>query len=293
MKKIYLTISLIFCALLLANFAYADAAPPFAVIHLDSGGENIPNETLYVEALSCEDENFTSPESYYSENPPPNFNTSIYDEEKNCYWKRYSEAGYCKDDVCPIYRGFPYGKNFRIAIHVMSLNKTFITKEQEAGDVTVGMNRYYISLAGSLEQDGISIIQDVKLENSYTNKSNIFGYFIAALVTTIIIELLVAWIYFSITKIKKKALFSVIYANLISVPIAWILVLFIRFMPTAIFSIVTIAEIFAVVFEAYFIHWLNKKQIKLKQAFILSLVMNIASFILGASILISIILLVG
>ncbi len=285
MKKITLTISLIFCALLLANFVYADAAPPFALIYLDNGEENIPNETLYAEALSCVDENFTSPEKYYSENPHPDFNTKVYDEEKNCYWKRYSEVGYCEENICYIYRGFPYGQNFRIAVHIVSLNKTFITKEQSAEEVTVGMNRYYISLAGSLEQEGMSIIQDVKLKNSYTDEASIFSYFIAALIITIILELLVAWIYFSITKIKKKVLLSIIYANLISVPIVWILVIFIRFMPTAIFNVLIIAEIFAVVFEAYFIHWLNKKQIKIKQAFILSIIMNLASFLLGALIL--------
>lgn len=48
---------------------------------------------------------------------------------------------------------------------------------------------------------------------------------------------------------------------------------------------IAIAEAFAVVFEAYFIHWLNKKIISLKRSFILSIAMNAASFVIGGIIL--------
>jgi hypothetical protein len=42
-----------------------------------------------------------------------------------------------------------------------------------------------------------------------------------------------------------------------------------------------LSEIFAIVFEAYFIYYLNKQAITLKKSFVLSTIMNLASLIIG------------
>lgn len=118
---------------------------------------------------------------------------------------------------------------------------------------------------------------------------------ILALALTVIIELIVLIIFLRKWKVRtdkwKKPVISLIIADIISVPFVWIIFFFLLIM----FSVISlwagallsifIAEISAVVFEAYFIYWLNKKIITLKRSFILSIVMNIASFLIGGIVL--------
>ena len=107
-----------------------------------------------------------------------------------------------------------------------------------------------------------------------------FSSFIKALIITLILELLVALIYLSSTKISKKVLLYVLIANIISLPIVWFLFPSIQIMPL-VFLIFIISEIFAVIFEAYFIHYFNKNIISLKKSFILSMIMNLVSLFVG------------
>ncbi len=119
--------------------------------------------------------------------------------------------------------------------------------------------------------------------------------FILALALTIIIELAVLAVFLRRWNIKikewLKPVATLIIANIISVPLVWLIFFFLIAMLVTIFpwlSIILsfiIAEALAVIFEAYFIFWINKKAIDMKRAFILSIVMNIASFIIGGIIL--------
>ncbi|MDP2750704.1 MAG: hypothetical protein Q8O89_07785 [Nanoarchaeota archaeon] len=117
--------------------------------------------------------------------------------------------------------------------------------------------------------------------------------FVPALILTILIELGILIIFLRRWKVKKwkKPMLTVVLVNIISVPLIWLSFLFLAL--TSILLAFIIAESFAIVFEAYFFCWLNKKQIKLRQAFILSAIMNVVSFILGGVILVFISLLIG
>jgi hypothetical protein len=110
--------------------------------------------------------------------------------------------------------------------------------------------------------------------------------FVLSLIITLIIELLVSSIYLFASRKPKKILLHVILANLISLPVVWLLV----YIKTPAIITVTekllFAEILVVIFEALFIHRLNKNSLTLKQAFWLSIVMNLASFFLGQYIII-------
>jgi hypothetical protein len=99
--------------------------------------------------------------------------------------------------------------------------------------------------------------------------------FFKALIITLFLELLVAYFYLLIGKMPKKILLSVILANLISLPIVWF------FPPRISLSWTFFMEIFAVVFEALFIFYLNKNFITIKKSFNLSLIMNVASLFGG------------
>jgi hypothetical protein len=121
-------------------------------------------------------------------------------------------------------------------------------------------------------------------------------YFILALSLTLIIEVVIFIIFLRRWKIKtqkwKRPLISLIIANLISLPLVWVIFFFLLiffsqiFLWTGVSYAIFIAELFAVFFEAYFIYWLNKKIITLKKSFILSIVINVASFLIGGLLLI-------
>lgn len=106
-------------------------------------------------------------------------------------------------------------------------------------------------------------------------------FFLVALVLTLVIEVLAALLFLLVTKRPKSVLTSVVKANLISLPVVW----FIFPLLKVFLLVVVLSEIFAVVFEGYFIHLLNKTVLSLKQSFILSIITNTASFIIGGFIL--------
>lgn len=99
--------------------------------------------------------------------------------------------------------------------------------------------------------------------------------FLIALIITLGLELLTAFIFLIVKKISKKVLISVLLVNMISLPILW--------SSLNLFHIsnlvpLIIGEILVVLFEAFLIQRLNKKVISFYQTTILSLTMNILSF---------------
>jgi hypothetical protein len=102
--------------------------------------------------------------------------------------------------------------------------------------------------------------------------------FIKSLIITLILELLVALKYLSKNKLPKKILVSILIGNLITLPIVWFII---QLIITKLEIFILLSEIFAIVFEAYFIYYLNKKKITIKKAFILSIIMNLTSWIIG------------
>ncbi|MBW6517152.1 MAG: hypothetical protein K0A89_01430 [ANME-2 cluster archaeon] len=106
-------------------------------------------------------------------------------------------------------------------------------------------------------------------------------FFLVALVLTLTIEVLAALIFLLAVKRPKSVLKSVVKANLISLPVVW----FIFPVMKVFFLVVVLSEIFAVVFEGYFIHSMDKTILSLKQSLILSMIMNAASFVLGGFII--------
>lgn len=121
--------------------------------------------------------------------------------------------------------------------------------------------------------DSDLLVKDPKGEAN----NNSIDTFVWAAIATIILEIIVALIFLQVTKKPKKILLFVLIGNVISLPIVWFV------FPLLIWAsaVIIIAEIFAVVFEAYFIFLLNNKSITLKSAFLLSVIMNFASLILS------------
>ena len=107
--------------------------------------------------------------------------------------------------------------------------------------------------------------------------------FLIALLLTLILELLVAFVLLSVRKEPRNVMIGVLVANIISLPIVWLVFpyLSLHFLLVILFS-----EIFAVLFEGYFIYLFTKKTLALVMSMILSLLMNLCSFIIGGFIFI-------
>ena len=117
----------------------------------------------------------------------------------------------------------------------------------------------------------------VKEVTPFFSRRNTF-YFVEPLIITLILELLTALIYFTIKKLPKKLLIYVAIANLISLPIVWFVF---SLLQMSMLLMLLVSETFAVLFEGGFIYFFNKSRITLRQALLLSLVMNAISLFLG------------
>jgi hypothetical protein len=101
--------------------------------------------------------------------------------------------------------------------------------------------------------------------------------FVFALISTLFCEIIAGLIFLFATKTPRKAIKSLVIANLISLPLVWFVFPLLLSGMSAIIS----SEIFAVVFEAWFIFAINKKIISFRKSLILSVIANTISFSAG------------
>ncbi|MCK4428818.1 MAG: hypothetical protein KAU95_00460 [Candidatus Aenigmarchaeota archaeon] len=201
---------------------------------------------------------------------------------KNCCWDNKIIS--CSNLQCFFWRPIP--DEFRLAIYIPSLDKMFVTDEISK---TNSDSDYKVELF----PNGIAKIY----ETTPPFNPDLIIFFFAVLLITLFLEISVAGIFLWAAKIpKKKILTSVIVVNLISFPILWFMILsmlivgfgvlsifsFLPFSGDSILVLTFLATVlFAIVFEAYFIHHFSKKIISLKKASILSIIMNLVSFFIG------------
>ena len=107
--------------------------------------------------------------------------------------------------------------------------------------------------------------------------------FLIALLLTLILELLVAFVFVSVKKEPRSILVGVLVANMVSLPIVWLVF---PYLPFHSLMVILFSEIFAVLFEGYFIFLFTKKTLALVMSLILSLLMNLCSFSIGGIIFI-------
>lgn len=246
--------------LLLSSFVFA-AVPPSAQMHLTYNGQDISEGVFHAVLLGCQRIPAVHPPS-----PVPQLNISEYDSIKNCRWEQWNRPGVCQDSNCQFWYA-PH--EFKLAVYLPSMDKIFLSAE-----VT---NKEHKSVyEANLLPDGSISLQETTLF-SQTALANTIKQFIIALLLILIIEIIVAFVFISVKGISKKLLISVLIANIISFPIIWFIFRLLRMGPLD----YLFGQIFAFVFEAYFIYLLNKQIITLKRAFVLSLAINLASLIIG------------
>jgi hypothetical protein len=195
----------------------------------------------------------------------------LLDSSKDCFWVVHNDivwGGECKDSKCFFSKMLP--ENFRLAVYLPSKDKVFVSDEAVITDMR---NSYEANILSN----GTLVLREIKPSvQDFTDKS--IKLFVIALILTIILEFIAAIIFLVITKTSFRVLVFVPIASLISLPVVWFVFPLIR-IPAIL--IILSAEIFAVLFEGYFIFLFNKKIISLKKSLILSLIINLTSFIIG------------
>lgn len=259
-------------AIFLPKNTSADMAAKIRInVDILYNGESITDESkIDAKILECFEN-----ESTNKEHPDiiTQLNINEYDSTKNCYWRPTNSPWsiLCTNNSCRSYGNPP--EEFKLAIYVPSLSKVFITNEIS---YTNSDSHYRVDLS----TDGSAIISSITSKNTPTSSKNEVISFVEALLITIILEFLTSSIFLLLFKLSSKIIISTILANLISFPIAW----FIASLVVGLYGLlpITILEIFVILFEAYFIHRLNKQNISFKWALVLSILNNIISLFVGA-----------
>jgi len=245
----------------------ADLGPkPTVYIDIVYNQHNISDSSFSATMLSCVPQDFAQSESKYEENLIPQLKINEYDSSKNCYWlpDHLAWGGQCTHSSC--YFDYMPPDEFKLAVFIPSINKVFITNE-------ISRTKFDSHYKAELFSDGSAKISEISETTPVLSSDPIFSFSI-----TIILELLVSLIFLSARKLPKKILVYVLLANIISLPIIWFLFPLMRLSSLV---VGVISEIFAVLFETYFIYLLNKQIISLKQSFTLNILNNLVSLFVG------------
>jgi len=187
----------------------------------------------------------------------------------------YGPQGFsCRDQNC---RSLAYGYDTKY--HKLIIN--FSDKQRESNIFT---KKGYDATYNVTVLDNELIVTETTPPKSF---GEYMSSFLPALIIVIILEFIVTFIFLLIKKkISKILLLHVIIANIVSLPIVWFIIPLLK-IGTLVFSV---GIIFAILFEAYFLYYVNKKKISLSTLFVLSLIMNILSLWIGGIFYISLFL---
>lgn len=254
--------------ILLSSLALADIGPkPTAYFEVTYDGRSLgPDQDFEFKAqmLVCQ-EHSQRP----LENLIPSLRISEYDASRSCYWEpaEFAWGGECVHSECKFNYFLP--DEFKLAVYLPSQDQVFVS------DLVTKKNFEAFYQANLLPDRSITI-KDITPFSQSSAWSKIKTFFFA-LILTLFFELLATLVFVLISKDSKKILFWVFLANLISLPLVWFVFPLLKNFGW----VILLAEIFAFLFEAGFIHLFNKKTFSFRKSLLLSLVINLASFLIG------------
>lgn len=97
----------------------------------------------------------------------------------------------------------------------------------------------------------------------------------ASLIIILLTEILAAWAYLSYTGKSFRVIYSVVAANLITMPLSWQILCKVISRPALIWF-------FCLIFEGLFFWACNRRKLSLRNAFALSVAVNVTSYSIGA-----------
>jgi len=171
--------------------------------------------------------------------------------------------------------GYMPPTDFRLLLYAPDLDKWFLS-----GEVT--RTQFDSVFTADLKNDGTIALQEtIPVLNVFNPNSAGFRNFWIAFVVTIILELITCAFIIKVKKMRR-AVGSVLLANIISIPIVWfVLPAVLSSTGIGVLAIILVYEIFAVLFEAAIIWGINKEEISSKRALLISIAINLVSFFIG------------
>lgn len=189
--------------------------------------------------------------------------------------------------------------NFKVAIYLPSQGQVFVSNsikrsyEGYYGRDTTQVYQVQLTKSGeaSIIEDSGSYnddLADSSIDSNIEGPSKDYVYplgshgfgavVLVSFLVTLFLEQIAALIFTLIKKFPKIILLAVVIGNIVSVPLLWIIV-------SRFYRILYPMEILAVVFEAWLLKLFGRGKISWKWCLIVSLAMNLASFIFGPIIL--------
>lgn len=276
---------LLFAFLLFLSFASADMGPkPSTTVNFTYDGKELSDKFFIAKMAGCVGENAGT---IYEDDRvkgeltaeyadrfqiPDNFFIEEKDEARGCTWKM-ARLAWVSNEAGENSRRFGYHPpaKFRLAVFIPETNKVFISKPATAKN----FNSYFTA---DLKSDGSIDVQD----SSPIVPAEKILPFIISVIMTIVIELALTGIAVLLKKVPAKTILTVLVANVISLPLVWFIF---PLVPIDVLIVIIISEIFAVGFEAWFIHTLDKAGLTLRRALVLSTINNTASLLIGGFVL--------
>ena len=260
----------------LSSGAKADLGPkPTVDIDLVYNHQKIADASFGAKMLGCYDQELVQNEIEQDQDTVAQLRISSFDADAQCYWQPAPLAwgGSCSESHCQ-FSYFPPSE-FKLAVYIPSLDKTFVTDKITRENFA---SRYQVELSA----DGAAIINET---TSLWASIRVPDFARAALIT-IFLELLVTWVFVTVQKLpRKKILGCVLGANVLSLPAVWFLFPLID-LPE--FTVIAIFELFAVLFETYFIYHFCKQALSFKRTLLLSFMNNFVSLFAGGAVLVGV-----
>lgn len=260
MKKSLLSCAVVFLVLASINIVRADAPPPSDfTVQVQYDNAPVADDAFPAVILQCKERSLAPSDT--------RLDLGTRYADATCAWHPAKEA-VCQKGQCAF--GWVLG-DFKVAAYIPSLKMVFVSNpltREYLGHYGFDTPRTY---ALSLRADGSATLADLAPSKSARSP---YEPLVIAVVLTIGVESAVAWFFLRRWKASKNLYWALVAGNIITVPFVWLFV--------GTFTTLVVAEVLAVVFEAWLYHAWARKTLSWKKAFLLSGIANALSWLIGA-----------
>lgn len=258
--------------------AAADAGPkPSVDVVVSLNGAPVPEEPFYAQMLTCDPPDFQLGRQCGFDDPACDqfLALAVPEPSEACTWRLRGQptvwGGECTGSQCHFTYFLP--QRFRLAAYLPGSDQLFVSNP-------VTRSGLYGAYRLELAADGSARL----VESTPLLRRAYVGGALVALLLSLIIELAVGLVFVRLTHAPRRALWGVLIGNLLTVPLLWVFVAAASpygggLLPLA------LGEVVAVLVEGAIIALLTRGQMRPARAFAMSLVVNLASFLLGAPVL--------
>ena len=238
-----------------------------------------PDELFYTQMLTCQADDLQLSRQCGFDGPACDkfLTLAVPEPSEACTWRLQGQptvwGGECKDSRCHFTYFLP--QRFRLAAYLPSSDQIFISNPVTRVAL---YSTYRLELA---EGGAARLSEDTPLlRRAYVNGPLI------ALLLSLVIELIVGYLFVRLTHSPRRALWGVLIGNLLTTPLLWILIET-TFRYDVFLIVLAAAEVVIVVVEGLIIARASQGQMLRARAFKMSLLLNLISFIVGTPILAS------